>query len=353
MARPIHPAQAQRRANDKQKRAARAQRARQNGSQSTGPKTQAGRDRISQANTIHGMRATRPNPLLLPFEDAELLDSLITSYYDYIRPQAFCEATLVDILIASIWRGCRLISFENELLSDQAERLHPTLEDQFEDRIPATLLLSLSFDELHKGTGRFSYPALNRYFASCRNSYHTALNDLVKLRQIKGDPDTPYWQPVKPEKPRSWPLDFPTPAEPAPPPEAPSPQPAAQRPPEPPPPSPPPPPPEPPGPPPPTPEQAEAEAELQRLISRAVPNPEAPYAAYTVWVPLIGSSGKVICDNREKPILWPHSIARLLEKARPEVAARCLAATGPMRAYPSGRLTSESSKDSKPSFTLK
>ena len=110
--------QKQRKAAENETETRKQKTARANGANSTGPTTEAGRDKISQANTRHGMRANRLNPLLIPNEDVDKLNEITVAYYDHIRPANAAEATLVDLLIASIWRGARLIAYEAELIID-------------------------------------------------------------------------------------------------------------------------------------------------------------------------------------------------------------------------------------------
>jgi hypothetical protein len=300
--------QKQRKAAENETKTRKQKTARANGANSRGPTTQAGRDKISQINTRHGMRANRLNPLLIPNEDVDKLNEITVAYYDHIRPANAAEATLVDLLIASIWRGARLITYEAELIIDKAEDLHPTLAETYES-ISSDRLFALAFEAINgKGSAN---PTLNRYLATTRNAYHSTLSDIERLRKIKGDPTQPYYQPKLAKQVPLINLDFPKP-EPIPEPE-PEPEPQVGR-------SPgtaqdppvlpaePEPKPEPKIVPPPT------GRDLKSFLARAVPNPNAPYSPNTIWIHLIGSDGKTLRDVNENPILWPVHIGPEIPK---------------------------------------
>jgi len=296
MARTPNLAQKKRRAEDARKKAAKKSTARINGRKSTGPKTQAGRDRISRSNTKHGVCTRRLNPLILPNEDIDKLNEITLAYYEHIRPANAAEAALVDLLVASIWRGARLIAYEAELITDKAEDLQPTLAGTYES-ISSTRLFALAFEAIN---GKQSVnPIINRYFATTRNAYHTAIADIERLRKIKGDTAQPYYQPKLAKSVPPLDLDLSPQPEPEPVPAPATPDPAAPEPaaPEPTSPSP------QPEPPPDTPPPAKASVET--LLARAVPNPDAPDDPLTVWVHIIGTNGRPILDNNDRPILKP------------------------------------------------
>jgi hypothetical protein len=283
--------QKQRKAAETQATTRKQATARANGSKSTGPKSQAGRDRISQINTRHGMKARRLNPLLVPNEDVNKLNEITLAYYQHIRPGNAAEASLVDLLIASIWRGARLITYEAELLTDKAEDLQSTLAETYES-ISSDRLFALAFEALNgKGSAN---PTINRYLATTRNSYHSAISDIERLRKIKGDPEQPYYEPKLAAEIPAIVIEFPKPEpepEPQPEPEpetlaepeheVPSPSTA--------------------GGPPVTP----ARTALDDLLAKAVPNPDAPPSPNTIWIPMTGPDGNEILDVKERPILKP------------------------------------------------
>jgi len=306
--------QKKRAARTKAAKAAKKATARANGAKSKGPKTRQGRDNISKANTRHGMKA-RLNPLLIPNEDETKLNEITLAYYEHIRPANAAEASLVDLLIFSIWRGARLVSYEAELLTNKAEDLQPNLAETYES-ISSTRLFALAFEAINgKGSAN---PTINRYLATTRNAYHSALSDIERLRKIKGDPEQPYYQPSLAKTLPEIELKFPEPEpEPEPAPAAePEPQPSpesnpeentadgsqppltdptSQSEPEPSSPS--------------EPQKSESKKDekpsKQALIARAVPNPDAPPDPFTVWVHIIGSNGRPIVDNYDRPVLKP------------------------------------------------
>jgi hypothetical protein len=285
-------AQKQRKAAEAEAKIRKQSTARTNGEKSTGPKTQAGRDNISQMNTRHGMKARRLNPLLVPNEDVNKLNEITVSYYQHIRPANAAEASLVDLLIASIWRGARLITYESELITDKAEDLHSTLAESYES-ISSDRLFALAFEALN-GKGSVN-PTINRYLATTRNAYHSAISDIERLRKIKGDPEQPYYEPKLATAVPAMVIEFPKPKpEPDPEPEA-QPEPKPQ--------------PEPEVPQPcttvATPEPPPAKTALAELLAKAVPNPDAPYSPNTIWIPMTGPNGNGILDVNERPILKP------------------------------------------------
>ena len=90
--------------------------ARINGAKSHGPKTEAGLRRSSQNALKHGLSS---QTLLLPSEDPDEFNQLLTSYLDQFQPDGPAERDLVHAMVAAKWRLERLAIIETQLYIGQ------------------------------------------------------------------------------------------------------------------------------------------------------------------------------------------------------------------------------------------
>jgi len=172
---------------------AKAAAARANGKKSAGPKTAAGKQKSSRNSIKHGATCSTRTPLLLPGEDAAKLQLYTDAFYHHFCPKNLAEAALVDTLIAEIWRSARITGFESEILTAEAEDLHPTLSEQYES-VSLTRLFALTF---RQSAAQSAVPLLLRYLSASRNMFRSALTDLIRLRQAQGTPEPTDIQPPK------------------------------------------------------------------------------------------------------------------------------------------------------------
>jgi hypothetical protein len=170
---------------EKKSSLAKAAAARSNGAKSAGPKTAAGKLKSSANSLKHGITCTTRTPLLLPGEDAAVLQKYTQAFYDHFRPSNLAEGALVDTLVAMVWKTSRIHGYEAETLTSTAEDLHPTLVDQY-TVININRLFAIAFQSC---AGPNLSPIALRYLTATRNMFRSALSDLLRLRQAKADPE--------------------------------------------------------------------------------------------------------------------------------------------------------------------
>lgn len=83
-----------------------------------GPITVAGKKRSSRNSLKHGILSKQ---LILENENRAEFDSLFGNLVNDLQPEGTLEETLVESLAIVIWRGRRLISAENELISEDRD----------------------------------------------------------------------------------------------------------------------------------------------------------------------------------------------------------------------------------------
>src|SRR6266851_9059064 len=112
--------------NDDQARIARN---RENASHSTGPKTEAGKQRSSLNALRHGLTG---HTIVLPIEDLAAYKHFTKRFFDDLKPIGILEEQLVQSLSDTSWRLNRIPALENNLLalgfaehSDRIETEHP------------------------------------------------------------------------------------------------------------------------------------------------------------------------------------------------------------------------------------
>jgi len=156
--------------------------ARTNGAKSHGPKTEAGRKRSSQNALKHGLTS---QTLVLPTEDPEEFQQLLTSYLDRFQPDGPAELHLVHEMVAAKWRLERLAIIETQLYVDYLEHV----EEDADDPLSPVESLTAAFTRLANTN---SYPFLHRVEARLERTYSRALRSLIqlqRLRQSSGQPN--------------------------------------------------------------------------------------------------------------------------------------------------------------------
>ena len=97
---------------------------RQNALQSTGPKTEAGRDMVRSNAIRHGLRCVQT---VVPGESADEWDNHRNAIVADLNPQGVMESALTDQVAAGLWRLGRVIRFESDMIAigqDPAELAH-------------------------------------------------------------------------------------------------------------------------------------------------------------------------------------------------------------------------------------
>ncbi|HTS48058.1 MAG TPA: hypothetical protein VMH05_08940 [Bryobacteraceae bacterium] len=156
--------------------------ARINGAKSHGPKTEAGRKRSSQNAIKHGLTS---QTLVLPTEDPEEFQQLLTSYLDQFQPDGPAELHLVHEMVAAKWRLERLAVIETQLYTEYLEQV----EEDADDPLSPVESLTSAFTGLANSN---SYPFLQRVEARLERTYARALRTLIqlqRLRQSSGQPN--------------------------------------------------------------------------------------------------------------------------------------------------------------------
>ncbi len=153
--------------------------ARINGAKSRGPKTEAGRKRSSQNALKHGLTA---QTLVLPTEDPDEFQQLLTSYLDQFQPHSPVELHLVHEMVAAKWRLQRLALIENQLYLEYIERA----QEYSDHPLSPIQSLTSAFTGLANSN---SYPFLHRVEARLERTYSRALRNLMQLqRQLPHPP---------------------------------------------------------------------------------------------------------------------------------------------------------------------
>lgn len=133
---------------------------RANALHSTGPVSAAGKAAVAQNRATHGLSSR--GFFLLPDEDPEEFQALLSAFRDEHQPQGPTEAFLVDELTQSEWRLRRISAIEGSLLSGDVA----SLADLFRSDSAAQALAKLG-----------------RYEARIRRDWYRALGELRALRR--------------------------------------------------------------------------------------------------------------------------------------------------------------------------
>lgn len=110
----------------------------ENAQQSTGPKTEAGKQASSMNSLRHGVFA---KTVVMPGEDAEVYHALLTGLVDSLRPVGALEHVLVEKVAVAFWRSRRLSAWEvreeyaNACRSGLPEPFAIRLDPKFQDRL--------------------------------------------------------------------------------------------------------------------------------------------------------------------------------------------------------------------------
>ena len=106
---------------------------RNNAKKSTGPRTDEGKQRISQNALKHGLLA---RDAVLPGEDPAVFDRHFRDFEDTIEPQNALEFALVRQIADAEWRLRRLARIETAFLADACDRTLRAKQNHHPDRVP-------------------------------------------------------------------------------------------------------------------------------------------------------------------------------------------------------------------------
>src|SRR6266851_5293839 len=156
--------------NDDQARIARN---RENAQHSTGPKTEAGKQRSSLNALRHGLTG---HTIVLPTEDLAAYQRFTKRFFDDLKPQGILEEQLVQSLADTSWRLNRIPALENNLLtlgfaehSDDINTEHP--------EVHAALAIA---EALREQTRAFT--ALSMHGQRLSRQFEKTLNQLRELQ---------------------------------------------------------------------------------------------------------------------------------------------------------------------------
>ncbi len=152
--------------------------ARINGAKSRGPVTEAGRARSSKNAIKHGLTA---QTIVLPTEDPDEYDALLTSYTQQFQPDGPVELDLVHEMAAAQWRLQRIALIETQLFTAAIERE----EEDSDSPLTPVESLTAAFRTLANGT---SLGFLHRMESRLGRSYSRALRNLLQLQRLRHSP---------------------------------------------------------------------------------------------------------------------------------------------------------------------
>ena len=137
---------------------------RTNAGHSTGPKTEAGKERSSQNSYKHGLTSSK---VILPGEDPSEYDAFRADILEQYQPATATEHILTEELAAAGWRLNRARAVETEVL-----------KKLMGDAADSAVGLAAIFVEKPKEFNR-----LQRYLTSIERAYYRALDKLTKLQK--------------------------------------------------------------------------------------------------------------------------------------------------------------------------
>ena len=151
---------------------------RANGAKSHGPVTEEGRKKSSMNALKHGLTA---RTVLFSNDNHAEYDTLLESYIQSLQPIDPFEMDLVVEMVNTKWQQRRVQKFETELFDREMDEQKEKLDESYE-----------SYDETFEQTHAFRMlthcPAmrmLHREASRLKRDHSRALNDLLRLRQVR------------------------------------------------------------------------------------------------------------------------------------------------------------------------
>jgi hypothetical protein len=137
---------------------------RENARQSSGPKTDTGKQTSSRNAIRHGLTSTQ---IVIPGEDQSAYEELLRGMHQSYAPANEAERVLVDQIAANAWRLMRAQRVETAFFAK--------LTEGAEDPSAA---LAAAFLDRPKEMAR-----IHRYVASAQSAYYKAITQLSKLQK--------------------------------------------------------------------------------------------------------------------------------------------------------------------------
>jgi hypothetical protein len=153
---------------------------RRNAQRSTGPRTAAGKKRVSRNALKHGICAAT---VCLKSEDRPTFNLFLAEIERELQPRTVMQRILFDQIAGVIWRLRRLHEAQNELFARELDLAAD--EDGGETLSPAQVLARRFSDDRSNG-----FALLGRYESSLRNGLLRMLRQYESLK--KHHPSTPY-----------------------------------------------------------------------------------------------------------------------------------------------------------------
>jgi len=142
----------------------------QNAQHSTGPTTEAGKAASCKNNFRYGLTGT--SFTVLPFEDQDEYDHVLSGLRFEHQPSTMTESILVEKMSQSYWLSKRALYLQDQCATDRAH-------GAFDARC-ARPDQDLAFEEQQKQLALFI-----RYQTAHDRAFHRSLNDLLKLKAEK------------------------------------------------------------------------------------------------------------------------------------------------------------------------
>jgi hypothetical protein len=152
---------------------------RQNGAKSHGPVTPEGQAKSSQNALKHGLTAA---VVVLPHENKEEYNKLLSSYIHDLRPANQSQQDLVETLAAARWRSNRLVAMESSLFEQEMARNREAVDQEFTG-VDDTGKMAFALDKMVNTSKTPAY--LLRYESQLNRTYDRALKQLKDLQAMQ------------------------------------------------------------------------------------------------------------------------------------------------------------------------
>ena len=149
-----------------------SQRNRANAANSTGPKTEAGKEASSRNATTHGLTSKR---VVLPHESQEEFDAQRAALHDQHKPVGDVEKELVDQIAQTWWRLQRAYRVEASFLEQSVN----CIENEYAARHEGDAALAQMF---LRPIETKQMQLMMRYVAAAERAWNKALSELRRLQ---------------------------------------------------------------------------------------------------------------------------------------------------------------------------
>ena len=149
-----------------------------NAQHSTGPRTEAGKQRVSQNALKHGLLAKRS---VIPGEDPAEFDALVTWFENTFNPSNAYEASLVRQMADADWRLKRISHLEMAYLSYAVDEALARFKKYYPDE-PEPEKVNLLGSIMQNRTANMSH--FSRYEAHQNRRLHNLFKQLIEMREL-------------------------------------------------------------------------------------------------------------------------------------------------------------------------